>query len=463
MNRRALAVLGCIAIGLCGALIGLGTHATYGARLSADEPQYVLTAISLAEDGNLDIADELADERWRSFHGAELPTQTAVLADGRQVSPHDPLLPLLLAPAVWVTGQPRLGARLTMVGVAGALAGLTFWTARVRFNVRPRVAAIVVGVFSLSMPLAPYGTQIYPELPAAVLVVAAVALLTGPPRTVTTAATVLTLILLPWLAVKYAPVAAALGVVAVMQWRRAGRNGAVVGALLTAAAAGMAWVLIHQAVWTGTTAYASAELFAGAEFSAVGFSPNLVGRARRLSGLLIGRDFGLASWQPAWLVIVPALTALTIRRAQGCAVLVWPFVTGWLVATFVALTMQGWWSPGRQIVVVLPLAVIAVAQWAQASGRRMILVAVLGLLGIQAWVRLAWETTREQLTLIVDFFNTQDPVLGLWRTVLPAYLRMDRWGWTLHVAWTLALVGLIVVTAQHERRSIQEPTPAART
>src|SRR5688572_86577 len=79
------------------AAIGIPGRATYGAQVSADEPQYLLTAMSLYEDRDLDITDELAAKRWRVFHEAQLPAQTKPLDNGRHVSPHDPLLPLLLA------------------------------------------------------------------------------------------------------------------------------------------------------------------------------------------------------------------------------------------------------------------------------------------------------------------------------------------------------------------------------
>jgi NADPH-dependent 2,4-dienoyl-CoA reductase/sulfur reductase-like enzyme len=36
----------------------------------------------------------------------------------------------------------------------------------------------------------------------------------------------------------------------------------------------------------------------------------------------------------------------------------------WATATWVALTMHGWWWPGRQVVVVVPCVVLAVAWWA---------------------------------------------------------------------------------------------------
>src|SRR5918992_6125087 len=89
----AMAAVGVLAF--LAAAAGIVVPATHGTWTTADEPQYLLTAISLAEDRDLDIADELAEGRWRPFHALQLPTQTTPLPDGRRLSPHDPLLPLL--------------------------------------------------------------------------------------------------------------------------------------------------------------------------------------------------------------------------------------------------------------------------------------------------------------------------------------------------------------------------------
>ena len=452
-----LGLIAVMTIGLVAALAGLGARATYGARLTADEPQYLLSAISVAEDSSLDISDELAAGRWRVFHEATLPTQTADLPDGRRISPHDPLLPLLLSPAVAI-GQAVgveawLAAKAALALLASLLAGLTWWTAVARFRVEPSIATVGVGMFAASMPLAAYGSQIYPETPAAVAAVAVVALASGPVSRPRITATCGLLVALPWLAVKYAPVAATLGLVVVWSWWRRGRGSAVVGALITAVAAGVVWVIVHQHVWTGLTAYASADLFAArGEFSAVGFAPDLLGRSRRLIGLLVGRDFGLAAWQPAWLLLVPALVAMAVRRPPHQALLLFPFAAGWLTATFVALTMQGWWSPGRQVVVVLPLAVIAICWWVQETGARRWTLAATGLLGVAAWLRLAWESSSGRLTLIVDFSETGDPVLALWRLLLPAYLDMDLAQWVRHGMWVAIAVGGAILAARRAQR-----------
>ena len=62
-----------------------------------------------------------------------LPVQTEVLDGGRQVSPHDPLLPLLLAAPMGLGGW--LAAKLALAVLAGGVAALTVWVAVRRFGV----------------------------------------------------------------------------------------------------------------------------------------------------------------------------------------------------------------------------------------------------------------------------------------------------------------------------------------
>ena len=39
--------------------IAIPSRSTYGAQVSVDEPQYLLTALSIGEDLDLDISDEI--------------------------------------------------------------------------------------------------------------------------------------------------------------------------------------------------------------------------------------------------------------------------------------------------------------------------------------------------------------------------------------------------------------------
>ena len=427
--------------------IGIPVRATYGAQVTADEPQYLLTAISLAEDLDLDIADELAAERWRDFHSpARLPVQTKVLDGGRQVSPHDPLLPALLAVPVAVGGW--VGAKVALAVMAGALAALVAWLAVARLGVDRRVAIAGTAVFAAAPPLAVYGTQVYPELPAALAVTGAVAVLTGARPDVRAVAALVTV--LPWLSVKYAPVAAA--VAAVGWYRAAAPDRARLLRLLAVSAA--VFAVGHRLLYGGWTPYATGDHFTAGETSVMGFDPDYLGRSRRLVGLLVDREFGLVPWQPAFLLAVPAVAVALRRRPAHTAVLVVPLLAGWLVATFVALTMHGWWWPGRQVVVVLPLAVLLMLRHAPAPA-----VVALGAAGV---VTFAW-LVLDDVTWVVDFAGTSNPLYRLWRPLLPDGTSSSAGALFRHAAWTvLALAALVALAAPRRTRSPRPHTQEVR-
>ena len=466
MNRSVLAAV-FVAVALWAGL-GAGAHASYGARMIADEPQYVLSALSLAEDGDLDISDELAGERWRDFHAADLPRQTEPRPDGSELSPHDPLLPLLLAPGVGLGGW--VGARVTMALVAGALAALLVWTGVMRLGARLGTALIVVGSFSLSAPLAAYGSQIYPELVAALAVAVAAAALLGPPSSRRRWLWLAAVVALPWLGVKYAPVAAAIAAVGLWsEWRssnstepsprdephfveneqrsnstrsrsRAGWH--LVENVGVLAVAGVAYLAFRRAVYGGWTVYAAGDHFTGGELTVVGSDPDHLGRSVRLLGLLVDRHFGLVAWAPVYLLAVPAFAALLRANRRIALVLLAPLAAGYATATWVALTMHGWWWPGRQTVVVLPLAVLAVVRFVDGRRRLLAATAVAGAIGAAAWLWLVVETTFGSITLIVDFDRTSDPWVRAWRMLLPDHRADGIAPVALSAVWVLVLAGL---------------------
>jgi hypothetical protein len=442
-TRRLTAVLALVGVGVfLWVAPTAGARATYGARTTADEPQYLLTALSLAEDRNLDVGDERARGAYRDFHEADLPVQESIRDDGTRIVPHDPLLPLVLAVPVALGGW--LAAKLTLAALAGALAAAMVWVAVRRFAVPVGVAVLAVLAFSLAAPLAFYGTQVYPELPAALAVTLGVAALTGPLRRGGLVLLAAVAVALPWLSVKYVAVAAALvGVALVRLWRRGDRAPvmAVVGVL---GAAGIVYLAAHQVIYDGWTVYASGDHFdaAGGEATVIGVDPDYLGRSARLAGLLTDRGFGLAAWQPAFLLAVPAVVALLRARPRGWDALAVPLAAGWLNATFVALTMHGWWWPGRQVVVVLPCAVLAVAWWAGRYERVrpwLLAGAVVGAATV------AWLTTEVLLghrRLVIDFEGTADPLYRLWRLVLPDGRRLPGGTDALRALWYVALAGL---------------------
>ncbi|MGH3614321.1 MAG: hypothetical protein ACRDRK_17375 [Pseudonocardia sp.] len=448
------------------AALGIGVRALETAHVAVDEEQYVLTAISLAEDGDLDIADELVAQRWRAFADVPPQIETSVLADGTQISPHDPLLPLLLAGPVALGGW--VGAKVALSLLAGTVAALTLWLAVRRFGVRARPAAIGVGIASASMPLAVYGQQIYPELPAALLTLLGVLALTGSIRDRELVLLGLVVTALPWLSIKYGLVAAALLAVGAMRWWRAGRHREVVVAGATLTAMGAVYLAVHKVVWGGWTSYASGDHFAQTgEFAVIGIDHSYLERGLRLVGLLLDREFGLVPWQPAWLLVVPAVAAtLAADRARidpawsagearngtaraGRTALLWPLAAGWFVATFVALTMHGYWSPSRQLVVVLPLAVLVTLHWLDGASSAIRTTALgLGLAGFVGYGVVLVQGWLRQTTWVVHFVDADAPVYRLLHPVLTDWRGEYR---PAHFAG----LAVVVVLAELGRRSVR--------
>lgn len=419
-------------------LLGIPARATYRAQVSADEPQYLLTALSIAHDWDLDIANQRYSGTYRDFHEVLLPIQTELQPDGSRISPHNPLLPLYLAFPMRLGGW--VGAKVTLAAVAGVLAGLLVWLGVARFNIPLGLAAGVVTVMSLSPPLAMYATQVYPEIAAALMVAVAIAALTGRPGWGTAAALAAAVVALPWLAIKYVPVAAVLA--AAGAWKVRDRPPLLAGLLATLVGAGAAYLLFNQAVYGGLTPYVAGDFFVRGGLTALGPAPNYTGRTQRILGLWMDRGFGIAAWQPAYLFAVPAIAWAARRRIRHGGLLLSLAAVGWLVATFVAQTMHGWWWPGRQVVVILPAMILLLMSWIASLPRVHKPFLLIGITGIVAYLVLAVEATVGRATLIVDFASTSNPLYRAWSTLLPDYLAPTTLTWVLHGVWLVVFAGL---------------------
>jgi hypothetical protein len=462
--RLRWAIVGVALVGFVAAALGIGVPATPNEPVAVDEPQYLMTAQSLWADGDLDIGNQIAERSWREFTPVEPPIETVMQPDGRQISPHDPLLPIVLAAPVGLAGW--VGAKLTMAVLAGALAALTLWVAVRRFAVPPALAAVGTATAAASAPLAVYGQQIYPELPAALVCLIGAAALTGRRSPTSVALLACAILALPWLSVKYVPVAAALAVLGAVRIGARRETVWFVGVL----AAGIAvYALVHVAVWGGLTVYASGDHFeASGQLGVMGQDPNFVFRSWRLIDLLVDRTFGLVAWQPAWLLLVPALGALAARGLGvplGRAALALPLAAGWLVATYPALTMHGYWWPGRQVVVVLPLALLIVLCWLARTGWVVRgIAAVLGAAGVFTYGCLLVDGHTGEVNWVNGFQQADAPVFHVLDRVLAHYGTT-----TSNVVWVGVTIALLIAGFWTARRArsvlddvIAEPLAGSR-
>ena len=131
--------------------------------------------------------------------------------------------------------------------------------------------------------------------------------------------------------------------------------------LLTLVLAGAVYLVVHHRIYGSWTVYATGDHFVNSEWIVVGSSPNYGGRTRRLIGLIVDRRFGIAAWTPAYLAIPFVVTRMIRRKDDHWQLMITLCAVCWGIATWVALTMHGWWWSGRQIVPILPLVVVLIA------------------------------------------------------------------------------------------------------
>lgn len=178
---------------------------------TGDEPHYLIFAHSLAYDFDIDLRNNYVEEvslRYYRFpmsggHNFELP-------DGRLVSWHGIGLALLLAPVIFVGGG-LLGARLEIIVISALLAQQLFGLLRDLRLGGPALTWLVWTAVVFCLPLVVYSNQVYPEVPAALLTVFSVrAIFAREVSTCQAWKASLAMAALPWLHVRYAPIAAAL-------------------------------------------------------------------------------------------------------------------------------------------------------------------------------------------------------------------------------------------------------------
>ena len=140
---------------------------------TGDEPHYLLAAESIAYDGDVDLTNDYAsrDRTLRVVNVFPLDhnMQAADYTGSGKLRPvHGVGLSVVLAPAVALGGLT--GARIAMVLIAALLADQLYRLLRdLRLRRRYRALAWIAAIFCL--PVLAFSSQIYPELPGALLVV----------------------------------------------------------------------------------------------------------------------------------------------------------------------------------------------------------------------------------------------------------------------------------------------------
>jgi hypothetical protein len=429
-----------------------------------DEPYNLLIAHSLVFDQDADLANNYRDGDARRFLDRAIAPQ---LGDPRgpeaQVySRHNLLLPLVLAVPYAIAG--RDGALYAMAALTALLAWMTLRLARRYFPDRPGEVLAAWSVVSFLPPMLLYSSQIWVEVPAALLVVYGLDRLhaaaePGPSRNAVLGLAA-AILLLPLVKIRLALLA--LSLLALFCWRYVrpalrrfpvearARALTALGLTVVLALVG-AGILLHNQMRFGNPL----KVHSVAELDVT--THPLERYLRGLSGLFFDGAFGLYSCAPIWLIVLPALAVLLARRHRlvvDAAFVAVPYLI------FVAPRGEwygGWSPPFRYGLAFLPLLGIALTQ-AFIDRRRPAARMVLGALGGATLVlALLWVSApgwtynfANGTSRVLDHLAAQ---LGVdVARVVPSYLRTRAavW-WGPLAAVLLALYWRIPVRRLEER------------
>lgn len=347
-----------------------------------DEPHYLMVADSVLRDGDLSLEDDYTQARYAKFYrGATLAPHYRVRGrEGRIYSLHAVGLSILILPAYGLGGYA--GASL-FLALLGALLAREIRRLVADWSGSGGLAEGVGWVVALSPPLLHYAGLIFTEVPAGLVIAAG--LRRG--RHVTRlgrwglASWVGSLALLPWLNVRYAPLAVLVAAYGLSRWPGWRRAVAVValGGVSAVAIGGFHYVL--YGFFDPRLVYGRRPEFA------------LETLATGLPGLLLDQEFGLLAYAPVFalgLLSIPAL--FSWGKREGATVV--------LLVGVVLLTAGSWhmwrggFNPAARFLVPLlaPLALVVAAALRKGAWAAAYL-----LVGFSVFVGLA-GAVRPQLT-----------------------------------------------------------------
>jgi hypothetical protein len=341
----------CVAALLASAV---GLHYVRWVEPSGDEIDYLMMAQSVWREGDVDLRDNFArGDHLEYLGGYDRMPGGARRADGRSYPTHSAGLSVLLAPAYALGGR-----RACVVVLALVAAGLGLLVRDLaRRSGADEASALAAWAAAVGPPVLYYTAFLYTEVPAAFAIVLALHLLLCSPGPWAAAAAAIALSALPWLHVRLALVAAALGAWAVLRLRGRPR----LAFLLTAAATASAYLGYQYAVFASLSPWAR---YGGRMPGPVQRSTPL----RTLVGLFVDGAYGLLPYAPVFLLALAGLPLLLRRRADR-----WALSLVFAAALVPVLNWRNWWGfspPARFVVPLVPVLALAVAaRLAAAPGR----------------------------------------------------------------------------------------------
>jgi hypothetical protein len=314
---------------------------------AGDEPHYLVIAQSVWRDRDLKIENNHTRGDYREYYPRDLePHFLTRGVDGEIYSIHPVGLAFLIAPLYGIGGYRLVvGFLIVLASIAAAIT----WRTAVRFTGSASAAWFAWASVAVTTPLLFNTFSVYPEIAAALAVVVAFTRSVDEERwprgTGRWLAVGLSCATLPWLSTKYAPMSAALVLIALGRiWYSGSRSTTSMLAVLAPYGASLlAWFTFFYVIW-------------GSPFPQAPYGDlvqthplNLIFGA---PGLLFDQEYGLLPYAPVYVLAATGLIAMYRaggEHARRAAEIMVAFAA--LLATVGAFRI--WWggsaSPGRPL------------------------------------------------------------------------------------------------------------------
>lgn len=338
--------------------------------VTGDEPFYLMTAYSLLHDHDIDEANNFAARDWLRFYPSyplphdwqgwpnispDLPPHASKTFRAGLYSKHGLGIPALILAPFALRG--RTGVVLLYNLMAAGVAANIYLLART-VAARHR-ALIVTAILMASVPLATYAFLIFPEMPAALMLVYAVRRLLAPVNTRWQWALVgISVGYLPWLHARFVSVVAGLAIIFAWRHLRTAWRPALLGVIPAAVLLGLfeaySLVFYHFPVPNRQ--------------DHAGFS-SPIGTVNGFFGSLLDAQWGLFIVAPVYLLAAASLVlyARAHLRNGGALLLV---LVPYAVTISAYIVWWGEWGPAaRYWTAALPLLALPLAWWWEAAAR----------------------------------------------------------------------------------------------
>jgi hypothetical protein len=338
--------------------------------VTGDEPFYLMTAYSILHDHDIDETNNFAAHDWLRFYPSyplprnwqgwpnispDLPPHASKTFRTGLYSKHGLGIPVLILVPFALRG--RTGVVLLYNLMAAAVAANLFLLAR---SVAARHRALILtAILMASVPLATYAFLIFPEMPAALLLIYAVRRLLAPRNTPLQWAVIgLSVGYLPWLHARFVPVVAGLAILFAWRHLRAAWRPAMFGIAPAAVLLGLfelySLVFYHYPVPNRQ--------------DHAGFS-NVAGTVNGFFGSLLDAQWGLLIVAPVYLLAAAALVLYTrAHPANGIALLLVLIPYAVIISAYIV--WWGEWGPAaRYWTAALPLLALPLAWWWESAAR----------------------------------------------------------------------------------------------